>query len=130
MDGSILVCTESGHVFLRSRAAPSPGAANSLVDAAEISGTGAGSSAGKAFKFQRIPYLQRVVRVYANSAGAYAVLRVDAKAEDVRVEGKVLRENLTQTCRSIVPMRDAVQWRYCIILFLYHVPERLCQRNI
>ncbi|KZS93259.1 RCC1/BLIP-II protein [Sistotremastrum niveocremeum HHB9708] len=60
-DGSIILCTESGHVFVRSRNAK---------------GTG-----GKAFKFQRIPFVQRVVRVSANSAGAFAALRVVKQAQ-------------------------------------------------
>lgn len=87
-DGSILVCTESGHVYLRSRTPASAATGGADVD------PGGAQSAGKAFKFQRVPYLQRVVRVFANSTGAYAALRVDASVEEVRVEGEVIRESM------------------------------------
>lgn len=87
VDGSILVCTESGHVFLRSR---SPNTGAGAASAADDQSGGA----GKAFKFQRVPFLQRVVRVYANSTGAYAALRVDARVDDVKVEGRTLREEI------------------------------------
>ncbi|GJE93782.1 hypothetical protein PsYK624_099430 [Phanerochaete sordida] len=83
-DGSIVVCTEAGHVFLRSR---SPASSASAAPADE-------GGAGKAFKFARVPCLQRVVRVYANSTGAFAALRVDARVDEVCVEGRTLREEI------------------------------------
>jgi len=46
-DGSIIICTESGHVFVRAR------------NAKAAHGQGAGA---KTFKFQQVPYIQRVVR--------------------------------------------------------------------
>ena len=88
-DGSIVVSTESGHVFLRSRGDAGDG---TILGAQASAGNAA--SVAKAFKFQRVPYLQRVVRVYANSAGAYGALRVDARAEEVRVEGATLAEEV------------------------------------
>ncbi|KZT25316.1 hypothetical protein NEOLEDRAFT_1065494 [Neolentinus lepideus HHB14362 ss-1] len=78
-DGSIIICTESGHVFVRSRNLKS----------------GQGSNA-KAFKFQCIPYLQRVVRVAANSTGAFGALRVDYVPKPVVVIGNDLAQDLTQ----------------------------------
>ncbi|KAG2127923.1 uncharacterized protein EDB93DRAFT_1185860 [Suillus bovinus] len=59
-DGNVIVCTQSGHVYVRLRSAKG--------------GQGPGA---KAFKFQRIPYIQRAVAVCANSTGAFGVLRVD-----------------------------------------------------
>ncbi|KAF7985816.1 hypothetical protein HWV62_474 [Athelia sp. TMB] len=67
-DGSLIVATQSGHVFVRSR---NP----------KTSQAGA-----KTFKFQRIPYLQRVVAVCANSTGAFGALRVDYEVEKPAVE--------------------------------------------
>ncbi|KAI0750595.1 hypothetical protein BC629DRAFT_1684927 [Irpex lacteus] len=69
-DGSIIICTESGHVFVRAR------------------------TTGKAFKFQRVPYLQRVVRVCANSTGAFGALRVDADLDPIELTGNLLSEDL------------------------------------
>ena len=79
MDGSIIICTESGHVFVRSRNLKS----------------GQGSSA-KTFRFQRIPYIQRVTQVCANATGAFAALRSDWKPEEVRVVGNVLAQDLAK----------------------------------
>ncbi|KAG2131671.1 hypothetical protein DEU56DRAFT_454262 [Suillus clintonianus] len=70
-DGTIIVCTQSGHVYVRSRSAKG----------------GQGSSA-KAFKFQRIPYIQRAVAVCANSTGAFGALRVDFKPLPIHVTAR------------------------------------------
>ncbi|RDX54165.1 hypothetical protein OH76DRAFT_1398482 [Lentinus brumalis] len=77
VDGSIIICTESGHVLVRSRNLKS----------------GQGSSS-KMFKFQRIPYIQRVTQVCANATGAFAALRSDWKPEEVRVAGNLLAQDL------------------------------------
>lgn len=77
-DGSIIICTESGHVFVRSRNLKS------------------GQGNAKAFKFQRIPYLQRVVRVAANSTGAFGALRLDCLPKPVVITGNSLAQDLAQ----------------------------------
>ncbi|KAI0091451.1 hypothetical protein BDY19DRAFT_1030603 [Irpex rosettiformis] len=69
-EGSIIVCTESGHVFVKAR------------------------TTGKATKFQRVPYLQRVVRVCANSTGAFGALRVDAELDPIDIVGNLLKDDL------------------------------------
>ncbi|EKM50804.1 uncharacterized protein PHACADRAFT_213674 [Phanerochaete carnosa HHB-10118-sp] len=116
-DGSAVVCTASGHVFVRSRlpaaagasiSASAAGAGTAAVTTAASSAFSSASAgteefAGKAAtqaqaqaagKFQRVPGLQRVVRVYASSAGAFGALRVDARAEDVVVAGRTLRADV------------------------------------
>lgn len=98
-DGSILVCTESGHVFLRSR---TPNSTPNLAAPAEEQG-----GAGKAFKFQRVPFLQRVVRVCANSTGAFAALRVDARVEAVRIEGLALHREVERVVPWFGPAAGA-----------------------
>ena len=75
-DGSIILCTESGHVFLRTR---NPKTAQS--------GT-------KAFKFRRLPYIQRVESVCGNNMGAFAALRADFVPDPIRLTGKLLNEDL------------------------------------
>ena len=75
-DGSIILCTDSGHVFLRTR---NP----------KMSQSGA-----KAFKFRRIPYIQRVKRVYGNNMGTFAALRADFIPDPIRLTGKLLNEDL------------------------------------
>ncbi|KAG1752473.1 uncharacterized protein EDB91DRAFT_1292879 [Suillus paluster] len=67
-DGTVIVCTRSGHIYVRSRGAKGG------------QGTGA-----KAFKFQRIPYMQRAVAVCANSTGAFGALRVDFKPPPIHI---------------------------------------------
>ncbi|OSD05302.1 hypothetical protein PYCCODRAFT_1457329 [Trametes coccinea BRFM310] len=77
VDGSIIICTESGHVFVRSRNLKA----------------GQGPSA-KTFKFQRVPYIQRVTQVCANATGAFAALRTDWVPDEVQVVGRRLEQDL------------------------------------
>ncbi|KZT01007.1 uncharacterized protein LAESUDRAFT_764135 [Laetiporus sulphureus 93-53] len=78
-DGSIIICTESGHAFVRSR-----------------NGNAGQGGMGKASKFQQVPYMQRVVRVCANTTGAYGALRVDYEPQPIRIVGNVLAQDLAE----------------------------------
>ncbi|OJA20708.1 hypothetical protein AZE42_06915 [Rhizopogon vesiculosus] len=78
-DGTVIVCTQSGHVYIRSR------------NAKGSQGTGA-----KAFKFQRIPYIQRVVAVCANSTGAFGALRVDFKPPPIRLTARSFSADIAE----------------------------------
>ncbi|WVR05289.1 hypothetical protein IAU60_002302 [Kwoniella sp. DSM 27419] len=71
-DGTVIICTHSGHVFVRQRLK---------------SGTGQ-------LKFRRIPYLQRVIKVAVNESGAFAAIRVDAKATPIALTGKTLEDDM------------------------------------
>ena len=51
-------------------------------------------SGSKAFKFRRIPYIQRVKGVYGNNMGAFAALRADFVPDPIRLTGKLLNEDL------------------------------------
>lgn len=66
------MCTQSGHVFVRSR---------NLKGNATSNGT-------KAFKFHRVAHAQRVVAVCANSTGAFGALRVDYKPPPIYMTGR------------------------------------------
>ncbi|OCH89259.1 hypothetical protein OBBRIDRAFT_842555 [Obba rivulosa] len=88
-DGAIAVCTEAGHVFVRARSAKAQGA--------------------KAFRFQRVPYVQRVVRVCANATGALGALRVEHVPEPVRVVGNLIQQDLAAIQPFVrVPLVGAV----------------------
>ncbi|KAG6914357.1 hypothetical protein DXG01_000829 [Tephrocybe rancida] len=78
-DGSIIVCTESGHVFVRTRNLKS----------------GQTSSSGKALKFQRLSTLQRVTQVCANSTGAFGALRVEYNVKPIQILGHTFAQDLT-----------------------------------
>ncbi|KIR59891.1 hypothetical protein I314_04326 [Cryptococcus bacillisporus CA1873] len=71
-DGTVIVCTHSGHVFVRQRSK---------------SGTGQ-------LKFRRIPYLQRVIKVATNESGAFGAIRVDARPTPIKLVGNTLQEDL------------------------------------
>ncbi|KAF6760676.1 hypothetical protein DFP72DRAFT_1091851 [Ephemerocybe angulata] len=71
--GSIIICTESGHVYVRIRNT---------------------KGVGKNFKFQRVPYLQRITHVAANSTGAFGALRVDFKPKTIDIKGNTLAQDL------------------------------------
>ncbi|KAL6301747.1 regulator of chromosome condensation 1/beta-lactamase-inhibitor protein II [Sparassis latifolia] len=78
-DGSIIICTESGHVFVRSRNLKA-------VQTAPV----------KTFKFQRMPFMQRIISVCANSTGAYGALRVDYEPEPIKVVGNLIAQDLAE----------------------------------
>ncbi|KAH9930197.1 uncharacterized protein B0H18DRAFT_1083842 [Fomitopsis serialis] len=81
-DGSLIICTESGHVFVRTRAAkPAHGGAGGAV---------------KTHKFAQMPYLQRVVRVCANVTGAYGALRVDYVPPPVKLAGRLVAQDMAE----------------------------------
>jgi hypothetical protein len=73
-DGSMVVCTTSGHVFLRQ-------------------GNAGGGGVGMA-KFQRVPGLQRIVRVYAGGSGFFGALRSEKKPGMLQVTYAGLSEEL------------------------------------
>lgn len=89
MDGSIILSTRSGHCFLRSRRLE----ASSGVKGLELRAPGGASSGKKAFKFFRVPYLQRVIKVAANPTGAFAAIRSDARLNEIPVVGPTLPES-------------------------------------
>ncbi|KAJ7864863.1 hypothetical protein B0H14DRAFT_2735954 [Mycena olivaceomarginata] len=82
-DGTIIICTESGHVFVRSRSGSKTG-----------QGGGGGAASNKTFKFQRVPFIQRVTQVCANTTGAFGALRVDFKPMPICVTGNTMAEDL------------------------------------
>lgn len=82
-DGSVILCTESGHCFVRPRR-----------------GDGNFSKAsGKGFKFQQIPFLQRVVKVALSESGGLAAIKADPSLPDVRIRGRTVEEAL----RDLLP---------------------------
>ncbi|KAF8549155.1 hypothetical protein OG21DRAFT_1606575 [Imleria badia] len=85
-DGALIVCTQSGHVFVRSR---------NLKGSTTSHGT-------KAFKFQRIAHAQRAVAVCANSTGAFGALRVDYNPPPISVTGRYFSADLA----AIAPYID------------------------
>lgn len=80
-DGTVIICTHSGHVYVRQRQ-------------------------NKQLKFKRVPYLQRVIRVAANESGSFAAIRSDAVPGQIKVIGSTLQEDLL---RLLPHMRRAVQ---------------------
>ncbi|BGP17782.1 hypothetical protein JCM10213v2_005824 [Rhodosporidiobolus nylandii] len=81
LDGSIIICTVSGHVFLRSK---------KFEAAASSSKVGSSSSSSGGYRFSRVPYLQRVIKVAANSTGGFAALRADVPLRFIEIEGATL----------------------------------------
>ncbi|KAG8768966.1 hypothetical protein FRC12_005243 [Ceratobasidium sp. 428] len=98
-DGTIIVCTASGHVFVH---APRPIKGPSIGSA-----TGSGGGANRTHKYQRVTGLQRVVAVAANSTGGFAALRTDAVIEPLIVEGKSLAENMGEVQPYLAALGEA-----------------------
>ncbi|KAI0057376.1 hypothetical protein BV25DRAFT_1973088 [Artomyces pyxidatus] len=78
-DGSMIICTDSGHVFVRERNLKS--------------GQGPGA---KTFKFQRVPYIQRAVSVRANGTGAMSALKSPFRPRPVEIVGNSLAQDLAK----------------------------------
>jgi hypothetical protein len=93
----MILCTKSGHVFVRTR-----------LLRAGLSTTGSGllnpPKNAQLFKFHRIPNLQRIFRVCANSTGAFAALRLDAIPDKIPSSNQTAADDfaLTQPFLSIL----------------------------
>ncbi|KAI6042195.1 hypothetical protein EDC04DRAFT_2866851 [Pisolithus marmoratus] len=90
-DGTLIVCTQSGHVYVRSW---------------NLKGS-ATSSGNKSFKFQRVPHIQRAVAVCTNSTGAFGALRVEYKPPPIQVMGGSFEADMAAIIPS-VPEVDMV----------------------
>lgn len=82
-DGTILLCTASGHVYLRSRRPD----------------TGKAKPGGRAHKFHFVPFLQRIVRVATNECESFAAIQAPARLPDMPLRGAALGEEL----RTLLP---------------------------
>lgn len=87
-DGSIILSTEEGSVWKRTRRAK-------IKDS---TASGIGEYKPKDYKFSRIPGLTRVLAVRASAHGAYAAIRrdCDVTKTQIVVEDKTLRKDLFQ----------------------------------
>lgn len=83
LDGSLILSTVSGHVFTRTR----------KYDSSSKQSMNSSSTGG--WKFTRIPNLQRVIRVAANSTGGYAALRADVPLRHIEIDGPSLSDDFS-----------------------------------
>ena len=83
-EGALILCTASGHVYVRGgRADGGPSRA----------------AAARAAKFHAVPFLQRVVRVMTNDTGSFAALGAPSRLADIPVRGASLEADL----RALLP---------------------------
>lgn len=75
LDGTIVLCTNDGHVYVRER----------KLDVRAKTRTP---------KFQLVPYLQRVVRVMANDLGSWAAVQAPTRPASIPVRGPSLADDL------------------------------------
>ncbi|KAI6032378.1 hypothetical protein BKA83DRAFT_106442 [Pisolithus microcarpus] len=90
-DDTLIVCTRSGHVYVRSRSLKSTGT----------------SGSNRSFKFQRVPHIQRVVAVCVNSTGSFGALRVEYKPPPIQVMGRSFEADMA-AIMPFVPGVDVV----------------------
>ncbi|KDB24315.1 hypothetical protein H109_03813 [Trichophyton interdigitale MR816] len=93
-DGSIIICTQSGTAWLKERRAG-------------IKPTVAGVSAGKEYKFVRVPNISRAVGVRSNAFGAYAIIQrtCDVARRSVVVDEPRLRADIL----PLMPFEEMVE---------------------
>jgi alpha-tubulin suppressor-like RCC1 family protein len=105
--GSVIICTESGAVWRRIKRAK---AKDAYVN---------GSSERKRsdFKFQRVPYISKIVTVRASPFGAFAAIRkdVDVMQKQIHVMGQTIWDNLRplnplQEFQSSEPPKNEKHW--------------------
>lgn len=68
-DGTVIICTHSGHVYVRQRQ-------------------------GNKWNYKRIQHLQRIIKVAANETGSFAAIRSDASPGQFDIDGPALAEDL------------------------------------
>jgi inhibitor of Bruton tyrosine kinase len=68
------------------------------------------SKIGSNFKFVRIPCLQRVTKVCANSSGAFGALKVDYRHAPIQIEGNGIAEDLKEVMPFVVMYGDG-EWK-------------------
>jgi len=88
-EGSLILCTADGHVYVRERRMDMKAKARA--------------------KFQAVPYLQRIVRVTANETGSYAALKAPSFLAPMPVRGPALEDELRQLLPALAnaPRTDA-----------------------
>ncbi len=89
-DGSLILCTVAGHVYIRTLAWKGSRQQTSATFGPP------NAQPNKLFRFQRVPYLQRVVQVCANGIGSFAALRQEAKPSFITVSGAILPEDMSR----------------------------------
>ncbi|KDN43934.1 hypothetical protein K437DRAFT_268933 [Tilletiaria anomala UBC 951] len=90
-DGSAILCTELGHVFVRAKRSEGGGGAQTSKYTPNIGGKGVRKGG---FKFYQIPHLQRVVKVAMNASGGFCAIRSDAIGKEIKARGGSLEEAL------------------------------------
>lgn len=87
-DGALILCTATGHVYLRGARAES--------------GTSK-AQAARAAKFHVVPYLQRVVRVKMNETGSYAALQAPPRLKEIAVRGRNIESEMLALLPHVAP---------------------------
>lgn len=86
----LIIVTESGHVFVRSRKSDVMPQSNNLSNANASSSISVKGKSG----WKPVPFLQRVVRVAMNESGGLAAIKIDAKVREVRSRSRTLNDDL------------------------------------
>ncbi|KAH9808312.1 hypothetical protein DFH28DRAFT_1039440 [Melampsora americana] len=79
MDGSIIFCTKSGHVFIHSKRFETQASVKGLS-----SRSGEQIKHSRNSKPTRVAHLERIIKVSANPTGAFAVIREDATLKEIK----------------------------------------------
>ncbi|KAG8984218.1 hypothetical protein FRB94_006226 [Tulasnella sp. JGI-2019a] len=88
-DGTAILCTQSGHAYIRSRTVKTSGSQSTSVSMAP-------AALNKPFKFHRVPLINRVVGVAASPAGAFAAMRMDAMPPEIVPNGPTIEHDISQ----------------------------------
>ncbi|PKI82340.1 hypothetical protein MVES1_003487 [Malassezia vespertilionis] len=78
-DGMLLLCTASGHAYLRTQRNDSIKSKSTLA---------------RASKFQSVPFLQRIVRVVVNDTGSFAALQAPSQLREIPMRGRPFETEL------------------------------------
>lgn len=92
-DGSIILCTESGHVFVRTRKTEGSSGGGEGANSGQ-NGIETGKGKGGSFKFQAVPLLQRITHVSMSESGGMAAIRSGVSLKEIPIQGKSLNQDL------------------------------------
>ncbi|KIO26840.1 hypothetical protein M407DRAFT_23900 [Tulasnella calospora MUT 4182] len=82
-EGSLIICTEAGHAFVRVKSTQPATTQQASV------------STYKPFKWSRVPIVHRAVKVATSPTGSFAVMTSDAEMQEIGLDGRNLTDDVS-----------------------------------
>ncbi|KAG8941173.1 hypothetical protein FRC00_012509, partial [Tulasnella sp. 408] len=93
-EGSLIICTEAGHAFVRVKSTQPATTQQASV------------STYKPFKWSRVPIVHRVTKVATSPTGSFAVMTSDAEMQEIGLDGRSLTDDVSSLLGFTRPVED------------------------